>query len=189
MKKLITFSIGLLLLGSCEQIEELPTISLTDETKNKMETLAAAGELSTAEYTVEKIVKAEDCKWYTIGDRKILFSCKAYLEGGIDMSKYDASKAVIDEVAKTIEITLPKAQLLSLNIPSEEITLKYQKISVTRSNFSAAERNNVLKQGEADIRADINNIGILKDAEANAVLFFTSMLKQLGYEHVTVKFE
>ena len=189
MKKLITFSVGLLLLSSCDLKEKLPTISLADEAKSKMEALVASGDLSTAEYTVEKIVKAEDCAWYTIGDRKILFSIKAYLEGGIRMTNYDASKTVIDEATKTIGITLPKAQLLSLNIPSEEITQKFTRVGLFRSKFSVKERNEIQKQGEADIRADIDNIGILEDAENNARLFFTSVLKQVGYKHVNVKFE
>ena len=187
MKKLMTFTTGLLLLCSCDLKEELPTISLADEAKSKMEALVASGDLSTAEYTVEKIVKTDDSD--RLGDRKILFSVKAYLEGGIDMSKYDASKTVIIDTAKTIYVTLPKAQLLSLNIPPEEITQKFTEVGFLRSNFSRKECNEIQKQGEADIRADIDNIGIIEDAENNARLFFTSILKQVGYEHVTVKFE
>ena len=35
---------------------------------------------------------------------------------------------------------------------------------------------------------DAENLGILKDAEENARLFFESLLKQVGFETVTVKF-
>ena len=58
-----------------------------------------------------------------------------------------------------------------------------------RSDFSAEERNNLLQQGEEDIRKDIVNIGILNDAETNAADFFKAMLSQMGFETVTVNFE
>ena len=177
-----------LVVASCSKVE-VPTISLTEESQSKMEELVAAGELSTAEYTIEKMVKADDCAWWKLGDRKILFACKAFLEGGIDMAEYDPTKTSVDEATKTIVLVLPKAKLLSMNMPADEIELKYQRVSALRHNFSAAERNNVLKQGEADIRADIPNLGILQDAEANATLFFSSMLKQMGFQPVTVKYE
>ena len=49
-------------------------------------------ELGTVEYVVTKIVKANDnATWYKFGDRKILFSCKAILKAGIDLSKLEDS--------------------------------------------------------------------------------------------------
>lgn len=189
MKKTCFLVSLVMMFVSCNKTKELPKISLMDETNEKVETLVSAGELSTAEYTIEKIIKANDCSNWKIGDRKILFSCKAYLEGGVDMADYDASKTKIDETAKTIEMTLPKVKLLSFNMPIEEVKMKYEKVTGLRFKFSAKDRNKVLQQGEADIKNDIENIGIITDAKNNAQLFFTSMLKQMGYKQVIIKFE
>ena len=53
------------------------------------------------------------------------------------------------------------------------MVLEYSSVSFFRSSFSAEERNELLKQGEADIIADVGNMGILADAESNASDFFS----------------
>lgn len=60
MKHLLKFIPMVLVVASCSKVE-VPTINLTEESQSKMEELVAAGELSTAEYTIEKMVKADDC--------------------------------------------------------------------------------------------------------------------------------
>ena len=178
----IVYTVGLFLTGCGKN-------SITETTHERIATLCSAGKLSTAEYTVAKVLKAPDCEWCTIGDRKILFTCRAYLEGGIDMSKYDATKTIIDVGKHSITIVLPKAELLSVNMPADHIKLKYTKVSTLRMNFTATERNDVLRQGENDIRNDIDNLGILVDAEANATTYFTSLFKQIGFTDITINFE
>ena len=73
-------------------------------------------------------------------------------------------------------------------MPPEEAKLAYEKVSLTRFDFTAQERNLLLQQGEADIRADVPNMGILQDAEKNATAFFKSLLSQMGFETITIKF-
>ena len=75
-----------------------------------------------------------------------------------------------------------------MNMPAEEAKLVYQKVGALRKDISATERNELLKLGEADIVDNVPNLGILDDARKNAETFFRALLKQLGYENVTVKF-
>lgn len=57
--------------------------SLKDGFDSKMHTIGAA-ELGTVEYTITKVVKADDnADWYKFGDRKILFTVKATMKAGI----------------------------------------------------------------------------------------------------------
>lgn len=84
---------------------------------------------------------------------------------------------------------MPKAELLSVNMPANHIKVKYTKVSTLLMNFTATERNDVLRQGENDIRNDIDNLGILVDAEANATTYFTSLFKQIGFTDITINFE
>ena len=86
-------------------------------------------------------------------------------------------------------VSLPHAELLAFNMPPEKAKLVYENVSTFRSNFSAADRNHLLQLGEKNIREDVPNLGILKDAEKNASDFFKAMLGQLGFEIITVKFE
>ena len=58
-----------------------------DSINKKIMGIESMAELGTVEYTVTKIIKANDAAWYRYGDRKILFSSVAYLKAGIDMQE------------------------------------------------------------------------------------------------------
>lgn len=192
MKKPLFYLIAavtMLLAVSCTN-QDAGKTSLEKKMNQKMSEMSEVAELGSVEYTIEKVVKAsDDAEWYKMGDRKILFKCTAYLKAGIDMSKFDATKAIINEEQKSIVLTLPKAELLSFNMPPEKAVLAYEKVATFRSNFSVSDRNKLLQLGEKDIREDVPNLGILADAEKNASSFFKALLGQLGFEMVTIKFE
>jgi len=182
-------AVAALLLVSCSQ-ERVPEISLEKKLNQKLAEMTEVAELGSVEYTVTKVVKAsDDAKWYKIGDRKILFRCTAYLKAGIDLNKLDVSKIVIDEQKKSVSITLPKAELLALNMPPDKSVLAYENVATFRSNFSASDKNHLLQLGEQSIRDEVPNLGILSEAEKNASSFFKSLLSQLDFELITVKFE
>lgn len=186
-KKFIIGLCGLtLFLSSCDQKEG---VSLTEQMNAKSQELTEMAELGSVEYTITKIVKAEDAAWYKIGDRKILFSCKALLKAGIDLSNFSSADMEINEETKSITLFLPKAKLLSINMPPEDIKLAYEKVSITRANFTAEERTNLLKQGEEDIIASVPELGILNEAEKNATDFFKAMLSQMGFQNIIIKFK
>lgn len=147
-------------------------------------------EMGSVEYTVKKIVKANDVgEWFKIGDRKILFSVTAYLKAGVNLDSLKTDAISIDRAKNSVSLTLPHATLLSMNMPANEIKFEYEELGYFRSSFSAEERNALLKQGEEDIVNDVPNLGIIADAEKNVSDFFSSMLSQMGYEEVTIKFE
>lgn len=147
-------------------------------------------ELGTVEYVVTKIVKANDnATWYKFGDRKILFSCKAILKAGIDLSKLEDADIQANIEKKSISITLPRAELLSVNLKPENIKLIYEKTSITRSSFSNKERDAILAQGEADILKSVPDMGIFDDAESNAKLFLEAFFKQAGFTNVNIEFQ
>lgn len=154
----------------------------------RLQTMAETAELGTVEYTVKKIVKSSDKQWYTVGNRKILFQTTAYLKAGIKLQDFSADKVQVDR-QNNVTVILPHAQLLSFNMPAEEITTVFEDISFFRSRFSADEQNYILQLGEADIRADVPYLGILEDAENNAKEVFTAMLQQLNYNNINIKFE
>lgn len=164
-------------------------LTLNEKVAVKMSEITDMAELGTVEYTVTKIVQSkDDDKWYKIGDRRVLFSCTAYLKAGIDMSQFDPSNIDIHEESKSVTITLPKAQLLSFNMPPEKCKLEYEKVGFFRSNFTSSDRNQLLKLGEKQIRAGIPEMGIYQEAEAVATLFFRSIFQELGFENITIKF-
>ena len=144
------------------------------------------GQLSTVEYTITKLIIADDEAFYTIGDRKAIFSCKAILKAGVDMKNFSKNDVVIKD--KEITVNLPEPIILSMNMPAEDIRCEYMKVGTFRSDFTAEERNNLLRQGEEAIMADAENLGILSDAEKNAQMFFEALLSQVGFEKINVVF-
>ena len=128
----------------------------------RIQGLKEMAELGTVEYTVKKIVKTEDNAWYTYGDRKILFTCTAFIKAGIDMKDFKGEDAVtVKPEEKSISVTLPKAKVLSFNMPPEEIKQEYAIISGFRGKFTPEERQQLLVLAENDVREDITNMGII----------------------------
>ena len=144
-------------------------------------------ELATAEYVVTKIIKTNDNKdWYKIGDRKILMSCQATIKAGIDFSGIESKD--IDIEGKKVTLILPRAKMISFNIKPEDIKVEYQEVGLFRQNFTQSEKNFLLTQGERQIKAGAEALGVLKTAETNATVFLTQFLRRLGYEEITVRF-
>ena len=158
--------------------------------RQEIESISSMKQLGLVEYRVRKIIKADDQgEWYKIGDRKILLSCTAYLKAGIDLSSFSTDDIVADRTTGKVTITLPHATLLSLNMPAAEIRQEYDGVTLLRSSFTVQERNDLLRQGERQIRASVPSLGILPKAEENARKFFESVFHELDFTTVEVIFK
>jgi hypothetical protein len=166
-------------------------LSCKDNKEQQMQEVLALkqmSDLATAQYVVTKIIKANDNKtWYKLGDRKILISCKATLIAGIDLSAITADNVHITD--KDIDLQLPHAKLISLNIKPEDVQKEYEAEDILRDPFTSEERNNLAIQAETQIKNSVPSLGILEAGEKNATLFITNFLTRLGYQKVTVHFD
>jgi hypothetical protein len=143
------------------------------------------GKLVTAEYTLSKIIKANDNKtWYKIGDRKIVMSCEAYVKAGIDLR--GITEKNITQNDSTLTIKLPHAEIFSLSIPADKIQLQYQSVNLLRDPFSAADREALLAQAQVQIQQLADSLGILQTAEENATVFIQKLLQSATAKNVTV---
>jgi hypothetical protein len=175
--KLLSISLLIFFLLSCSREKKV----------NEVFALREMSELATVEYIVTKIIRANDDKtWYKVGDRKILMSCEASVKAGIDMSAIREENINID--GKEIRMVLPKAHLISINIKPEDVRVEYEETGIFRDNFSSAERDLLMAQGEKQIRNSIDSLGVLQTAETNASLFVSNYLKQLGYDRIHIRF-
>jgi hypothetical protein len=174
----------LLVLPGCARRE-----SMQETVQREVEAITAMRQLSLVEYRVRKIVKADDeGEWYKIGDRKILLSCTAYLKAGVDLATFGADDVKIDLTGDRVSVTIPHATLLSLDIPASEVRLEYDRVTMLRSDFTAEERNALLRQGEKQIRESVPSLGILEKADENARRFFESVFLKMGFTNVDVTF-
>ncbi|MDA3615059.1 DUF4230 domain-containing protein [Polluticaenibacter yanchengensis] len=142
-------------------------------------------QLATVEYTISKVIKANDNKtWYTIGDRKILFTSNAKIKAGIDLSKLQAENITVN--GKSISIKLPEPEIFSINIPPDEIKEAYSEKGFWRDEFSAEEKQQLLQQAETQIKqaAYDPQLGILNQAKLSTQTYLTNLLTSLGFEQV-----
>ena len=184
MKKIILLSILPLVLLACNKQQA--------ENINWQQKLKQASELGTVQYTVEKVISADDEKLSTLGNRKILFSFKAVIKAGVDMAKFNANNCVITEDKehrKSINVVLPSPEILTYNINPDDVKLLYSEITGFRHEFTSKERDEILTKGELDLKQDKElERAILRDAEQNARTFFEMLLKQSDFSNVSVSF-
>jgi len=182
MKKQSIYLLFLFTLFSCSGNQQ----QAENQIGHKLKSLS---ELGMVEYVVSKVVKADDnATWYKFGDRKILFTCKANLKAGLDLSELSSENINIDARKKSISIVLPKAKLLSINMKPDDVHLVYEKTAITRFPFSNAERDMIMAQGEKDIKENVSDLGILADAEKNAKIFLEAFLAQAGFTTINIQF-
>lgn len=182
MKFILFFILILIVASSCSDTPDIPKADVYE--------IRNIGELSTTEYTIGKIVKVDDVDsdWYWVGkygDRKILISTKAKVKAGIDMTQIKDDDIRIS--GNKIVITLPPAKIISFSMDPKDIETKMESINGFRDKFTQQEKNAFLKQGEASIKRDLAETGIIKDANDNAALFLEDFYKNLGFEEVIVQ--
>jgi hypothetical protein len=175
------FAIGsCLLLVSCHK--KMPD---TPETIHALQNLQS---LATVEYTITKVVKANDnADWYKPGDRKILFTCQASVKAGVDLSAIQPDDITID--GKEIRIHLPSPKILTVNMPPENIKLAYSEVGLFRSDFTNAEKDALVAQAEKQIWNAGETAGIIAQAKLNTQTFMNNFLLQLGFEKIELTYE
>jgi hypothetical protein len=191
MKKSILYILTLFAFFSCGEEKTPP---------DDVYKIRDIGHLSTTEYTVGKIIKVDDSNydvtefewedWTKLpkvqyGDRRILISCKSKVKAGIDLSKIQDGDITV--VGSTIEIKLPPAEITSFSMDPRSVRTQMEDRSGYTDPFTEEEKTDFLKQGEESIREDLNDYGILEDANDNAEAFLIDFYKQLGYKKVVVK--
>ena len=66
-------------------------------------------QLALSEYEISKIIRYNDTSiWQSLGDRKLLISCKVIVKAGIKLNKLDFSKCEINETNKMFEEEMHK---------------------------------------------------------------------------------
>jgi hypothetical protein len=177
---IFAFILLILLISSCKS--SLP---------NAVETIVALQnlqELATTEYTVTKVVKANDNKdWYTIGDRKILLTCQAVIKAGIDIGQLQPEN--ISVRGTSIEIHLPVPKILTVNLPPENIKVAYSDVGILRSAFTSAEKDALMAQAEKQMWAAGNELGIINQAKLNTQTVMNHFLRQLGFQNIELTFD
>jgi hypothetical protein len=187
MKKLLLLLFSLSVCISCTKIT---TPSLTERGEECLHLIREKSELTLSEYEISKIIRYNDTSiWQSLGDRKLLISCKVFVKAGIKLNKLDFSKCEINETNKTILLKLPSPEILSYNFPPEEVKIAYSEVGFLRRDFTQDERLKLLQIAENNLREDWESLKIIEDAKKNTYNFFVPLYKSIGFEQVYIEFE
>jgi hypothetical protein len=152
----------------------------------ELQTLKDLSELATVEYDVKKIIRYKDESWL-MGRRAILIETSAILKAGIDLSELTSQD--IKQEGDAITIYLPRPKLISLNMKPRDMKEIYNEAGIFRQNFSAAEKEIFLTQGQKDIMSKLDEIGIIGKAAVYSKLLLETWLKILGFREITILFK
>jgi hypothetical protein len=149
-----------------------------------VEQMKSLSSLGTVEYSFSKLIKCSDEQIYSIGERKIMMSCKAYVKAGVNFEKISVPN--IDFKNKSIEIILPKGEVILMNIPAEDIKIENEKTGFFRGSFSNIEIQNIQVLAEKEISQKLKDFNITDKAEANATIFLDKWIRTFGFKNVKI---
>jgi hypothetical protein len=184
MKKIWLLTFWLSLVGCTSDTTAPKTLASKEMIIDKISNLSSLG---TVEYTLSKIISVDHKIWYAWGARKILMSANCYVKAGIDFKGIKITN--IDDSTKTISVLVPHPEILTINIPPNEIVLLYEKIGYFRRKFSSEELNDFQAQAETDIKLKVYQLPILDEAKKNGKIFLRKFLRNFGFTTINITYE
>ena len=151
--------------------------------------LKNSSKLATVEYIVTKVISAKE-KNLILKDAYFFAETEAVIKAGIDLEKLKEDNVRI--TGKRISITLPPVEIINFSYPAEgfKVIEKYSdEDAITKWNsIDVFEKDDLYRQGEADIRANINDLGIIKSAQTNTRILIEKLLSLSGFDEIYIEF-
>lgn len=152
--------------------------------------LKNSAKLASVEYVVSKIITTKDQNWLA-KDAYFFAETEATIKAGIDLDKLKAEDIKID--GTRISILLPPIEIINFSYPAEgfKVIEKYtDQAAIFKWNaINVAAKDDLYRQGEADIRMSLDDLGIVKTAEKNTRTLLTSILRLSGFDEIYINFK
>jgi hypothetical protein len=145
-----------------------------------VERVRAVAKLVTSETTIRDVVVYKN-RWYG-STKQSLVVVTGRLLAGIDMQQ--GSDVRVDEATKRIEITLPKAGIVALEISDMQT---YDERGGLWNPFTPADRDNILRLARGQIMRSAAQLNVTAHAEKSAAELLTGLFSTDGYT-ASVKF-
>jgi len=152
--------------------------------------LRNSAKLATVEYTVTKVISTRDKNWFA-KDAYFFAETEATIKAGIDLDKLKEEDIKID--GYKINILLPPIEILNFSYPAEgfKVIKRYSdEAAILKWNtVNVAEKDDLYRQGEANIRGSLSDLGIIKTARKNTRTLLTKILSLSGFEEIYIDFK
>lgn len=183
MKKLtLLFWIGfLLILNSCKKDDRPLVVSK----------IQSAAKLATTQVMIDKYIfatKEKNLLW-VIKLNEAYYAAKsvATVKLGIDLNKIKKEDITIQD--KAITIVLPPVEVLNFSYPFEQFETD---VLVTKNalfnRINAYDIEEYFRQGEMDIRGNLDYMGLIEKTQVNTRRMLHMMLAGLGYQEIYIEF-
>jgi hypothetical protein len=140
----------------------------------------AVAKLVTSETTIRDVVVYKNT-WYG-STKQSLVVVTGRLLAGIDLQQ--GSDVTIDDATKHIAITLPKADIMALEISDMKT---YDERGGLWNPFTPADRDNILRLARGQIMRSASQLDVIAHAEKSATDLLTGLFSVDGFT-VSVKF-
>lgn len=192
---LVLVAVGLgALLGRCSRPAKPKPAASVMVVRGTPSVVTAIRELSSiegAQFHIEKVIDLTDKQSHFFGlvqsKDAILLVAAGDVTAGVDLSGLRDGDVHVDRAKGTAEITLPPAKILSHRLDNQHTYVH------SRSTDLLAKRDQNLEtrarqEAEKSIVEAAKKSRILPIAEASVKRTVESLVRSLGYRHVTVKF-
>lgn len=139
-----------------------------------VERLQEVAKLVSIEMTLRDVVAYEQTRFRST--KRLLLVVTARVAAGIDLSK--DTKVEIDSVAKLITISVPPAEVMSVDVLNYET---YDERAGLWNPFRPEDRDAIQRQVRSKLILSAQQSGILQHADKNASKVLTDLLSQDGY--------
>lgn len=175
----IMFGVGIFLGVLLPRVLGLGSGSRMYNTATLLRQVQTLSQLVTVQYVMEKVVVAEDVKWF--GENRVLMVAHGIVKAGIDLSRLEPGDLKVS--GKAIVIKLPPPQITDTYLDDKETRIIERSTGLLRA-FDKDLEQSVRQNAVADINRAARNGGILKDAETRARAQLTNLFRQMGFEKV-----
>ncbi|HXU77521.1 MAG TPA: DUF4230 domain-containing protein [Methylomirabilota bacterium] len=175
----IMFGVGIFLGVLLPRVLGLGSGTRMYNTATLLRQVQTLSQLVTVQYVMEKVVVAEDVKWF--GENRVLMVAHGIVKAGIDLSRLEPGDLKVS--GKAIVIKLPPPQITDTYLDDKETRIIERSTGLLRA-FDKDLEQSVRQNAVADINRAARNGGILKDAETRARAQLTNLFRQMGFEKV-----
>ncbi len=160
-----------------------PTPTIIPDPVTIISQVQALSRLETIQYTVEKVITAEENQGLLkvfLGD-KLLFVAHGYVIAGLDMAKMEPSDLWLQD--GVLNVRLPAAEILVATLDNNK-SYVYDRQTGLLATADPNLETSARQVAEVEIRQAAIEDGILDQAEANAQQSLRWFFESLGYKQV-----
>lgn len=174
------------------QDEEPPeTVDVLRESPNVVVAIQDLARLETTSFHVERVIDLVARQRQLFGlveaEDAILLVAAGDVVAGVDLTRMQDGDVVIEPETNRATITLPEPEIFSARLDNERTYVHTRDTDLTARRDPHLETR-ARREAERTLREAAIDAGIMERARANAETAVGTLVRSLGYDHVTLRF-